>query len=102
MSKILKMVAQRLALGAVTLFIVSLIIFGAAQLLPGDLAEAILGQAATPETVAAFRRELQLDLPAYERYLNWLFGIMQGDLGPIIEPLSQEYQADQLASMESD
>jgi len=81
MDKILKMVAQRLALGAVTLFIVSLIIFMAVQLLPGDLAEAILGQAATPETVAAFRRELQLDLPAYERYLNWLFGILQGDLG---------------------
>ncbi len=81
MDKILKMIAQRLALGAVTLFIVSLIIFLAVQLLPGDLAEAILGQAATPETVAAFRRELQLDLPAYERYLNWLFGILQGDLG---------------------
>ena len=81
MDKILKMVAQRLALGAVTLFVVSLIIFLAVQLLPGDLAEAILGQAATEETVAAFRRELQLDLPAYERYLNWLFGILRGDLG---------------------
>lgn len=81
MLKILKMVAQRLALGLLTLFVVSLIIFLGVQLLPGDLAEAILGQSATPETVAAFRRELQLDLPAHERYFNWLVGILQGDLG---------------------
>ena len=75
------MVAQRLALGLLTLFVVSLIIFSAVELLPGDLAEAILGQAATPETVAAFRRELNLDLPAYERYYTWLFGMVQGDMG---------------------
>lgn len=81
MAKILKMVAQRLALGLVTLFVVSLIIFLGVQLLPGDLAQAILGQSATPETVAAFRHQLQLDLPAYERYFNWLFGILQGDMG---------------------
>ncbi len=56
MNKILKMVAQRLALGLFTLFVVSLIIFSAVEVLPGDLAEAILGQAATEETVAAFQR----------------------------------------------
>ena len=49
MDKILKMVAQRLALGLLTLFVVSLIIFSAVELLPGDLAEAILGQAATED-----------------------------------------------------
>ena len=81
MEKILKMVAQRLALGLLTLFVVSLIIFSAVELLPGDLAEAILGQSATPETVAAFRRELKLDLPAHERYVSWLWGILQGDMG---------------------
>ena len=81
MAKILKMVAQRLALGLLTLFVVSLIIFSAVELLPGDLAEAILGQSATPETVAAFRRELKLDLPAHERYVSWLWGILQGDMG---------------------
>jgi peptide/nickel transport system permease protein len=81
MHKILKMIAQRLALGVVTLIVVSLIIFLAVQLLPGDLAQAILGQSATPETVAAFRRELKLDLPAHVRYFDWLFGIFQGDLG---------------------
>ena len=75
MGKILKMIAQRLGLGLITLLVVSLIIFLGVELLPGDLAEAILGQAATEETVAAFRRELKLDLPAHERYFDWLFGI---------------------------
>ena len=81
MDKIVRMVAQRLALGFLTLFVVSLIIFLGVELLPGDLAESILGQAATPETVAAFRRQLKLDLPAYERYFEWLVGMLQGDFG---------------------
>ncbi len=81
MAGILVMIAQRLGLGLVTLFVISLLIFGAIELLPGDLAEEILGQSATPETVAAFRRELGLDLPAHERYLSWLGGVLQGDFG---------------------
>ena len=81
MGKILKMVAQRLALGLLTLFAVSLIISLGVELLPGDFAQEILGQSATPETVAAFRRELGLDLPWYTRYLDWLGGILQGDFG---------------------
>jgi peptide/nickel transport system permease protein len=78
---ILRIVAQRLALGLLTLFVVSLIIFLGVEALPGDLAQAILGQSATPETVAAFRRELGLDLPPHVRYLDWLGGMIQGDLG---------------------
>ena len=81
MANILKMIAQRLGLGLITLWVVSLIIFLGVELLPGDLAEAILGQAATEETVAAIRRELKLDLPAHERYIDWLGGFMQGDMG---------------------
>ena len=81
MTQILTMVAQRQALGLLTLFVVSLIIFLGVELLPGDLTQAILGQAATEETVAAFRRELKLDLPPHERYVAWLGGILQGDLG---------------------
>ena len=81
MVKILRMVAQRLALGLLTLFVVSLIIFLGVELLPGDLAQVILGQSATPETVAAFRRDLNLDLPAHERYIDWLGGMLQGDMG---------------------
>ena len=75
------MVAQRLALGLLTLFVVSLVIALSIELLPGDLAEAILGQSATPETVAAFRRELGLDLPLHTRYIEWLAGMLQGDFG---------------------
>jgi len=81
MGKILKMIAQRLGLGVLTLVVVSLIVFLGVELLPGDLAQAILGQSATEETVAAIRRELKLDLPAYERYFDWLGGMLQGDFG---------------------
>lgn len=75
------MVLQRLALGLLTLFIVSIIIFASVELLPGDLAEEVLGQGATQETVAAFRRELGLDRPPIERYLAWLGGVATGDFG---------------------
>jgi len=81
MHPIPKMVFQRLGLGLITLFVISLIIFLGVELLPGDLAQEILGQSATPETVAAFRKELGLDLPPHVRYLDWLGGIVQGDFG---------------------
>jgi len=81
MHPIPKMVFQRLGLGVITLFVISLIIFLGVELLPGDLAQEILGQSATPETVAAFRKELGLDLPPHVRYLDWLGGIIQGDFG---------------------
>ena len=81
MSHVWKMIAQRLALGVVTLFVVSLIIFLGTELLPGDFAQEILGQAATPETVAALRERLGLNDPMHVRYLGWLADIARGDLG---------------------
>ncbi|MGD2271100.1 MAG: ABC transporter permease [Desulfobacterales bacterium] len=81
MKDILTMVAKRLALGILTIFVVSVIIFVGVEALPGDLATAILGQEATPETVAAFRKELKLDLPPHVRYFAWLGDFMKGDLG---------------------
>ncbi|MGB3314924.1 MAG: ABC transporter permease [Albidovulum sp.] len=94
-SDIWMMIVKRLGLGLLTLFAISLIIFSATEMLPGDLARAILGQAATEETLAAFRREVGLDLPAHTRYLNWLMGAVQGDFGtslanrrPITEMIS--------------
>ena len=81
MHPLLKMKLQRLGLGAFTLFLISLIIFFAVELLPGDIAQEILGQAATPETVAAFRTELGLDRPSHERYLEWLANAATGDFG---------------------
>ena len=81
MHPILSLTLNRLALGFLTLFVVSLLIFSAVELLPGDLAQEILGQSATPETVAAFRKELGLDKPPMTRYLEWLGGVVQGDFG---------------------
>ena len=81
MAHIYKMIAHRLGLGVLILFVITLIIFGALELLPGDIAQEILGQSATEETVAAFRKELGLDRPAYIRYFDWLGGVLQGDFG---------------------
>ncbi len=81
MKNILRMLAQRLSLGLLTLFVVSLIIFLGVSLLPGDAAQAMLGQFATPETVAALRERMGLDQPGYIRYFTWLGGILQGDFG---------------------
>ena len=78
---VIKTVLQRLALGVMTLFFVSLVIFSGVEMLPGDFTQAVLGQAATEETVAAFRRELGLDQPAYMRYFNWIGGVATGDFG---------------------
>jgi len=74
-------VAQRIALGLLTLFVVSILIAFVVELLPGDITQAILGQSATPETVAAFRAELGIDRPAPERYFEWLKGMLTGDMG---------------------
>ncbi|MER8543856.1 ABC transporter permease [Mesorhizobium sp. M1334] len=81
MNSIAKIVGQRVALGALTLWIVSLMIFAGIQFLPGDIATQMLGQSATLETVAAFRRSLGLDVPLYLRYFDWLGGILQGNFG---------------------
>jgi len=75
------MVLQRFGLGLLTLFVVSIIIFVGVEFLPGDIAEALLGQGASPENVAALRHELGLDRPAHIRYIDWWAGVMQGDLG---------------------
>ena len=81
MHPVLSTVLQRLGLGLMTLFFVSLIIFLSIEMLPGDFTQAVLGQAATEETVAAFRRELGLDQPAPVRYIQWIAGVLQGDFG---------------------
>ncbi|QBM17561.1 glutathione transport system permease protein GsiC [Marinobacter sp. JH2] len=81
MDKLLMTVAKRLGLGLFTLLVISLVIFLAVDMLPGDIATEILGQMATPEAVAAIRAELGLNLPIHERYLDWLGGLLQGDLG---------------------
>ena len=81
MSVALKLVAQRLALGLLLLLLVSILIFAGTIILPGDVAQSILGQSATPEALANLRKELGLNEPAVSRYFSWLGGVVQGDLG---------------------
>ena len=81
MNAALKLVAQRIALGLVLLLAVSLLIFFGIALLPGDAAQAMLGQSATPESLANLRAEMGLDQPMVTRYLHWLGGLLTGDLG---------------------
>lgn len=75
------MVVRRLAIGVFTLFVISVVIFAMLALLPGDFAKAILGTSATPETVAAFQKQLGLDQPLLSRYLDWIGGAIRGDFG---------------------
>ena len=80
-SPILKLIAQRIALGILLLLAISVLIFAGTQILPGDVAQAILGQSATPESLANLREQLGLNDPAYVRYFHWLGGVLTGDLG---------------------
>ncbi|GAA4536771.1 ABC transporter permease [Amycolatopsis samaneae] len=75
------MILRRLLVSLVVLWLVSLLVFVATLLLPGDPARAILGQQATPERISALRHQLHLDDPVWKRYLDWLGGLFTGDLG---------------------
>lgn len=75
------MMMRRLLLGLLTLFAISVLVFVGTEILPGDVAQAVLGQSATAETTAALRERLGLDQPAPLRYLAWIAGVLQGDLG---------------------
>ena len=86
MNSMTKLIVQRTAFGFLTLILISLLIFLGVELLPGDVAEAVLGQRATAETLAAFRKELRLDLPPHERYLKWL-GDSPGVIWAILWPM---------------
>jgi peptide/nickel transport system permease protein len=81
--------AHRIAYLVPVLLAVTLLTFLIASLLPGDLAMAMLGDQATPEALAALRRDMGLDQPVWWRYLHWLGGILQGEpvLGAILARL---------------
>ena len=81
MHPILKLLVQRIALGLLLLFAVSAVIFLGVEALPGNTAQAILGQSATPQAVANLEAKLGLDQPPLTRYFSWLGGILTGDLG---------------------
>ena len=81
MNDVWRMIGQRLLLGLLTVFVISVVIFGATEFLPGDLARELLGKSATEETLAALREQLGLTTPAPIRYWHWLTGALQGDFG---------------------
>ena len=81
MHPLINLIFQRLGLGTLVLFAVSIIIFLGVELLPGDLCQEIQGQGATAETLSACRLELGLDKSPPVRYLGWLSNITQGDFG---------------------
>ena len=81
MHPVLKLVTQRLALGLLLLLAVSVVIFLGVEALPGDTAQAILGQSATPQALANLREQMGLNEPPLTRYFSWLGGILTGDLG---------------------
>lgn len=84
MGDITRLVGQRLGLGLIILLVISIIIFFMVELLPGDIAQAVLGQGATEENLAALRKEMGLDQPAIVRYLGWLQGAVVFDFGSSI------------------
>ena len=79
--QMLRLVGRRLALGVLTLFLVSIVIFAATQVLPGNAAYAVLGQHATPDRVKALEIQLHLNRSAVVQYWSWISGVLHGNLG---------------------
>ena len=80
-NRVLSLALSRLLSAFITLMIVSFAVFFATTLLPGDTASILLVQAATPEAVEGMRKAMHLDEPAILRFLRWIVGLVQGDLG---------------------
>ena len=78
---VIRLILHRVAAALLTLFLVSGVVFTISGLLPGDAAQEVLGQSATPEQIAALRHEIRLDQPAVTRYVHWLVAIVSGDPG---------------------
>ena len=76
-----ELLVQRSIWGVITLLIVSVIVFAATQVLPGNAAYAVLGQTATPQSLASLEARLGLDRPAIVQYWDWLTGVLHGDFG---------------------
>ncbi|MDA3789909.1 MAG: ABC transporter permease [Desulfobacula sp.] len=99
MNFLLPLILKRTGFAFLTLATISVLIFVGVEALPGDTAEAILGQGATEENLAALRKELKLDLPVHTRYLSWLGDLCRGDLGnslsngrPVSEMIGWRFQ----------
>ena len=77
----IRYILKRTAIGIVTLFVASLVVFGVLEILPGDPAQLMLGMEATPDALAALREQMGLNQPLLTRYLSWAGGLLSGDFG---------------------
>lgn len=89
----LAILTHRLLMGLLVMAVVSMLVFASTELLPGDVARAILGQGATEEALANIRERLGLDRPLWVRYFEWLGHLMTGDLG---RSLASDYEVSRL------
>ncbi|MDE2837295.1 MAG: ABC transporter permease [Chloroflexota bacterium] len=76
-----RFLVRRISLIVVTLFVVSAAIFAITEILPGDVAQMVMGQGATEQNLKHIRETLGLDRPAPVRYLEWIGGVVRGDMG---------------------
>ena len=76
---------RRFVLALVTLFVLSVLVFGASQLLPGDIGRNVLGPFASPHDVALLDHQLGVDRPIYAQYLDWIWKFVRGNLGTSLE-----------------
>ncbi|MEO8687246.1 MAG: ABC transporter permease [Solirubrobacteraceae bacterium] len=95
---VLGFLGRRLAAGVATLLVASMLIFVMTEVLPGDVASVVLGRSATPESVKALEGKLALDRSVPERYLDWLGGLLTGDLGDSAVALAQGAEDPSVAS----
>ncbi|RLM76708.1 ABC transporter permease, partial [Halobellus sp. Atlit-38R] len=85
-------VVRRVGFMAVTLFFVTLIAFAVTNILPGDVALLILGPNATEQSLEALQTQLGLNRPLYVQYIDWVVGLLQGNMGESLrfgEPVAQ-------------
>jgi peptide/nickel transport system permease protein len=78
---IARLIRRRLAIGVLTLFLVSVVVFWATEVLPGNAADAILGRNATPDRVRALMVQLHLNRGIFDQYWTWISGLFTGRLG---------------------
>jgi len=84
MNRIIRIILKRAFSLILTMLIMSFVIFLLVELIPGDVAQMILGQSATEESVAALRAARGLDEPVFRRYMQWIGGVVSGNLGESI------------------
>ncbi len=78
---VMRLVAVRIVLGVITLWLVSVVIFAATQALPGNAAYAVLGHSATPQRLHAVEAQLHLNRPLISQYGSWIGGVLHGNFG---------------------